>query len=201
MGQYHWLKTPDTEVYTLLTGTWNIKHPARKTVRLLTAALLLLTVATKLIKHMQCCLSDFTFHMPYPDKTEMECRLEIMKCRIAEQNIQQDPPLSSTGDRQTSESMAFVSRLQRQQLLCCQIDEKALFAFLFVVALVFFSFSFFFYFVSKGHILSPLSREMISLKRSAEFPSTVQIAFHGYLFMLFSLSSVNLSSFSTTECW
>lgn len=75
MGQYHWLKTPDTEVYTLLTGTWNIKHPARKTVRLLTAALLLLTVATKLIKHMQCCLSDFTFHMPYPDKTEMECRL------------------------------------------------------------------------------------------------------------------------------
>lgn len=101
-------------------------------------------------------------------------------------------------DRQTSESMAFVSPLQRQQLLCCQIDEKALFAFLFVVA---FSFSFFFYFVSKGHILSPLSREMISLKRSAEFPSTVQIAFHGYLFLLFYLSSVNLSSFSTTECW
>lgn len=47
-----------------------------------------------------------------------------------------DPPLSSTGDRQTSKPMAFVSPLQRKKPLCCQIDEKAFFAFLFVAAFV-----------------------------------------------------------------
>lgn len=59
-----------------------------------------------------------------------------MKWKIAEHKMYPDPPLSSTGDRQTSKLMAFVSALQRQKLLCCQIDEKALFGFLFVVALV-----------------------------------------------------------------
>lgn len=46
----------------------------------------------------------------------------IIEWRIAEHKMQQDPPLSSTGDRQTSEAMAFVSPLQRQKPLCCQID-------------------------------------------------------------------------------
>lgn len=113
-----------------------------------------LSVVTKLIKHTQRCLTYFTSHMSYRDKTEMECRQnnEMEDSRV--QDVARDPPSSPTGDRQTSKPMAFVSSLQRQEPLCCQIDEKARFAFLFVVALVLLLGFFYISFVSEGHILS-----------------------------------------------
>lgn len=122
--------------------------------------------------------------MSFRDKTEMECR-QNNEMEDSRTQDEQDPPLSSTGDRQTSKPMAFVSPLQRQQPLCCQIDEKALFSFLFVVALVLLL-VFCLSFVSEGHIWSNSSTLKWSdafMGRSAKF----SFLFYACLFLCFAL--------------
>lgn len=120
-----------------------------------------------------------------------------MKRRVAEQKMQRGIPhrARQETDRRLNRWHLFLL-FQRHKPLCCQRDEKALFAPSFVVALVslFVSLTYFLFFSSlplfaRGHVLSNSSCLKCSdafRGRSAKFPFKVRFSFF-YPFVYFSV--------------